>query len=148
MLWLLIAAWAASIAVGDWRHRRIPNALTFSAAAVALVWLVARGQTLLGGSPADAALGFGVALALTLPGYALGKLGAGDVKFLAAFGLMSDAASVLIALAVGSLIAVLAGLVWGRLALAGWVRPAAGRRYLPMGTFWALGIGCALALQL
>ena len=69
--------------VCDLRTRRLPNALTFGAAGVALAVHGA-----VGGWPelAHAALGWGVGLALFLPLYALGGMGAGDVKLLGAIG--------------------------------------------------------------
>lgn len=69
--------------VTDVRTRKIPNVLTFGAAAGALVFhLVA------GGLPALAlsAAGWLVGLALFLPFFLLKGMGAGDVKLLAALG--------------------------------------------------------------
>lgn len=82
-------SWAAALALGvaacvwDLRTRRIPNALTFGAAAAALVvrLLVAGPWGL-----ADGAAGWLTGAALLLPFYALGGLGGGDVKLLAAIG--------------------------------------------------------------
>jgi prepilin peptidase CpaA len=69
--------------VFDLYSRRIPNALTFGAAAVALVVAAALG----GLSGASSSLtGLGVGLAVWLPIYALGGMGAGDVKLMAAIG--------------------------------------------------------------
>jgi prepilin peptidase CpaA len=69
--------------VFDLRSQRIPNALTFGAAAAALlVAAVGGGMPALGWSLAGWLLG----LALFLPIYALGGMGAGDVKLLAAIG--------------------------------------------------------------
>ena len=69
--------------VCDLRTRRLPNALTFGAAGVALAVHGAVGGWL---ELAQAALGWGVGLALFLPLYALGGMGAGDVKLLGAIG--------------------------------------------------------------
>jgi prepilin peptidase CpaA len=74
---------AAIACVIDLRTRRIPNALTFGAAAVALVF---RGMTAGAGGAADAAAGWLVGFALLVVPYALGGMGAGDVKLLAALG--------------------------------------------------------------
>ena len=69
--------------VFDLYSRRIPNALTFGAAAVALVVAAALG----GASGAWSSLrGLGIGLAIWLPIYALGGMGAGDVKLMAAIG--------------------------------------------------------------
>jgi prepilin peptidase CpaA len=67
----------------DVRWRRIPNALTFGAAAGALVFHTA----LAGFSGLQAALlGWIVGTALFLPFFLLGGMGGGDVKLLAALG--------------------------------------------------------------
>jgi prepilin peptidase CpaA len=67
----------------DLHRQRIPNALTFGAAALALLAaLVTGGFPALGASAA----GWIVGVALFLPVYALGGMGAGDVKLLAAIG--------------------------------------------------------------
>ncbi len=77
---LTVAAAAAAI---DVVTRRIPNPLTFGAALAALLY-----HTIDGGLP-----GFGLALggwcigaALFLPFFALGGMGAGDVKLVGAIG--------------------------------------------------------------
>jgi len=74
----------ASIAcVTDVRTRRIPNALTFGAAASAVVFHTA----LTGREGLILALGgWGVGLLLFLPFFLLGGMGGGDVKLLAALG--------------------------------------------------------------
>jgi prepilin peptidase CpaA len=65
----------------DLRSRRIPNLLTFGAAAAACVFAVLTG----GWSALGWALaGWGVGAALFFPFFALGGMGAGDVKLLAA----------------------------------------------------------------
>jgi prepilin peptidase CpaA len=67
----------------DLRTRRIPNALTFSAATAAVVFHgIDRGLPGVGHSVA----GFAVGLVLFLPLFALRGLGGGDVKLLAALG--------------------------------------------------------------
>lgn len=76
----LAGAWAV---VSDFKHRRISNYVTFGAAAVGLVI-----RTLAGGGPALLAgtEGWLVGLALLFAPFALGWMGAADVKLLAAFG--------------------------------------------------------------
>jgi prepilin peptidase CpaA len=67
----------------DFRTRRIPNALTLPAATIAVVVHgVAHGMSGVGASLG----GFGLGILLFLPGFALGGMGGGDVKLLAAFG--------------------------------------------------------------
>jgi len=74
----------AAIACGiDLRTRRIPNALTVGGAAAALVYRLATGGS---AGALDAVEGWFVGLALLLVPYALGGMGAGDVKLLAALG--------------------------------------------------------------
>lgn len=67
----------------DFRTRRIPNVLTFSAAVAGIVL-----QTLAFGLDGvlSAVSGLGVGLAIFLPGYLLWGMGAGDVKLAAAIG--------------------------------------------------------------
>jgi len=67
----------------DLRSRRIPNVLTFGAALLALA-----AHLLFGGTAGVAvgAEGWLLGLALFFPMFALGGLGAGDVKLLGAFG--------------------------------------------------------------
>jgi len=67
----------------DLRTRRIPNALTFGGIAVALVFYLATG----GISAFGLSLaGFATGLAIFFPIFALGGMGAGDVKLLACLG--------------------------------------------------------------
>ena len=80
------AVLAATIAlVADWVRRRIPNWLTFGAFGVGIV-----GNLWLGGlaGVALALAGGALGLALFLPFYAIQKMGAGDVKLMAALGAM------------------------------------------------------------
>jgi len=74
---------AAVACIADWRSRRIPNALTLSAALAAVAC-----QALIGGTAAAAtsASGWLIGVALFFPFFALGGLGAGDVKLLGAIG--------------------------------------------------------------
>jgi prepilin peptidase CpaA len=69
--------------VCDIRTRRVPNALTFSAAGLGVAY-----AALSGGWPAvsDSLAGLLVGLALFLPIFALGGMGAGDVKLLGTIG--------------------------------------------------------------
>ena len=69
--------------VTDLRTRRIPNVLTFGAAALALAF-----HGMVGGVAGlqSAALGWLAGLAMFLPFFLLGGMGGGDVKLLAALG--------------------------------------------------------------
>jgi prepilin peptidase CpaA len=80
---IAVLALGAAAAGIDARTRRIPNALTFGATAVALVFALAtRGASGMGWSAA----GWIVGLLVFLPLFALRAMGGGDVKLLAAFG--------------------------------------------------------------
>lgn len=80
--WVALAV-GLTASVTDLRHRRIPNALTFGAAAVALGFHAATGG--LSGAGISVA-GWAAGVALFFPLFALGGMGAGDVKLLAALG--------------------------------------------------------------
>jgi prepilin peptidase CpaA len=86
LLWaiqtLCLGALLAAAAWSDWRTRRIPNALTLAGAAAAIALHLAAG----GGAVLQGLQGFGLALAVGVPLFALGALGGGDVKLLAAVG--------------------------------------------------------------
>ena len=78
---VIVLSVAAVAAICDVRTRRIPNMLTFGAAAAALAAGAAQG----GASGALQALaGWALGAALFFPIFALGGMGAGDVKLLAA----------------------------------------------------------------
>ncbi|MFJ3467272.1 prepilin peptidase [Pseudomonas sp. NPDC090201] len=87
LLFLLI--WFAVCADQDARSRRVSNWLTFGGALFALIYLLSTGTSWLGVPMAQTGWGVAVALLLTLPGYALNRLGAGDVKLLVALALAS-----------------------------------------------------------
>ena len=72
---------AAVAVVWDIRTRRIPNVLTFGAAGAALVYALATGGT---SGLGLAAAGWFAGALLFFPFFALGGMGAGDVKLLAA----------------------------------------------------------------
>lgn len=73
----------AAACVYDLRSRRIPNALTLGGAAAAVAF-----HTVAGGPPGLGMSlgGWAVGAALFFPVFALGGMGAGDVKLLACFG--------------------------------------------------------------
>ena len=77
------AVLAAVACLADLGWRRIPNVVTFGGAALALVTAAATGGVSAFGLAAG---GWLVGLLLFLPLFALGGLGAGDVKLLAALG--------------------------------------------------------------
>ncbi|WPN53319.1 prepilin peptidase [Pseudomonas sp. P9_2] len=87
---VVILLWLGLCALQDMRQRQIANTLTLGVGLLALIYLLWTGSTWLGAPRSDGGLALVLALALTLPGYALGRFGAGDVKLLAALGLASN----------------------------------------------------------
>lgn len=80
--------WALLIAVVDWRWRKVPNSLLLALLLPALLVLVLNGQGLQSAGWGSSLFGMGIALGLTLPGYLVSRLGAGDVKLAAVMGLV------------------------------------------------------------
>ncbi|WPG35681.1 A24 family peptidase [Variovorax sp. EBFNA2] len=82
---LVLLALLATAAFNDWRFYRIPNWLTFGGAFFAIVY-----GTMAARTPSSGALsafgGLAVGFAAMLPFYALGIMGAGDVKLMAMTG--------------------------------------------------------------
>lgn len=103
-----LGAWAAAVAATDLRYRRVPNALLLVLLLPALAVLIYAGRGPLDASPLQSLIGFTIATLALLPGYALGQLGAGDVKFAACLGLLLGAAAAFEMVLVG---ATLLGLV-------------------------------------
>lgn len=87
--------WFAVCADQDARRRRVSNVLTLGAGLLVLVYLLINGNSWLGAPMPQAGWALLLTLVLTLPGYALGRLGAGDVKLLVALALASDQPHVL-----------------------------------------------------
>ncbi|MBK5340520.1 prepilin peptidase [Pseudomonas sp. TH49] len=108
MLSFTLLVWLAMCAAFDARQRRIPNVLTLGASALALGYLLWTGNTWLGADAGQGGWAFLIALVLTLPGYFMGRMGAGDVKLMTALGLATDGLFIL-----GAFIgAGLASLIW------------------------------------
>lgn len=157
--WLLLA-WLSGVAWSDWRSRRIPNLMSLGAWLVGLAVILLTGHSLLGAPASSALLAAGSALLVTLPGYLSKHLGAGDVKFLVATGLLSSWPLTLICFTVGALIGATAGLLsthrqlllWAlppslrgpQSRLATWASRSTPARHIPMGTCWAIGFVVAL----
>lgn len=82
---LFFVAWALVVAVCDCRNRRIPNSLVVTGLVAAFVCAsLFRGPFDV--TAAQAALGFAVGLAALMPFFALGVMGAADVKVFAVLG--------------------------------------------------------------
>ncbi len=82
----MVAVWAAAIALWDLRYRRVPNWMLLPALLLLIASFGISGQTPFGASWQSSLIGAVLALMLCLPGYALHKLGAGDVKMAAILG--------------------------------------------------------------
>jgi len=154
---LALCSWAALAAWVDWRSRRLPNVLTLGAVFLALLSLLWFGKSWTGAPASTAYAGFGVALLLTLPGYVFGKLGAGDVKLLAAMGLLSSTSALLTTFVIGALVGLVmafwpAAISRMRDALAvmlrqeAWVstRTMPRGKHIPYGSALACGFVCAI----
>jgi prepilin peptidase CpaA len=81
----IFAVWAAVVAVCDCRSRRVSNALIVAGLAAALT-CAALGHNSFGISLPQAALGALVGLCALLPFFALGVMGAADVKVFGVLG--------------------------------------------------------------
>ena len=88
MTWGAIALLAVAVVAGTWdlRRGRIPNAVTYSAAAAGL--LISAIESGAAGLAAGV-LGAGAALAVGLPLFLWGGMGGGDVKLFAAVGALA-----------------------------------------------------------
>ncbi|MGE5610656.1 MAG: prepilin peptidase [Bacillota bacterium] len=104
------------VAVVDLRHRRIPNTLTLAIAVTGLMQSFTAAATV---SPSQSFLGLLTGLALTLVLFALGAIGGGDVKLIAAAGTWTGPQfvfQIFLAAAIVGMIIVLAQAAWqGRL---------------------------------
>ncbi len=122
---LVLLIWLAVCAAQDARQRRIANALTLGVGTLALVYLVYFGTTWMGAEAGQGGWACLVALAFTLPGYFMGRMGAGDVKLMTALGLATDGTSLLgIFIGAGA-----ASLIWILLAPRVWLYMSQGLRH-------------------
>ncbi|MFP5428742.1 MAG: prepilin peptidase [Gammaproteobacteria bacterium] len=87
---IVLLMWLALCTEQDVRERQISNTLTLGAAACALAWLFATGHSWIGAEASDAGWALAIVMLLTLPGYMLGRFGAGDVKLLGALALATS----------------------------------------------------------
>lgn len=92
---LFLLMWLVVCADQDARSRTVSNALTLGGTLFFLTYLLINGTSWLGAPAPDAWWALLLALVMTLPGYALNRLGAGDVKLLVALALGSDYAHLL-----------------------------------------------------
>lgn len=106
----MLTVWACAVAWMDLRHRRIPNVLSLGGWVIGVLHLLIVGHSPLGASASSSWLAAGLALLVTLPGYMLRQLGAGDVKFLVALGLLTSWPLTLNSFAIGALLGAAVGL--------------------------------------
>jgi prepilin peptidase CpaA len=103
---VVLAALLAAATWTDIRSNRIPNALVLTGTIVGIAFSLASG----GIGLKEMALGFATGFALLLPFYALGIMGAGDVKLLAMAGAFLGINAIALAgvatLAVGGILAI------------------------------------------
>jgi prepilin peptidase CpaA len=121
---LILLTWLALCAVQDARQRRISNYLTFGAGASALGYLLSTGTTWLGAPAQEGGWACLIALGLTLPGFFMGRMGAGDVKLMTAMALATNGLFILCAF-IG---AGVASLLWWLLAPRVWLYMGQGLR--------------------
>lgn len=132
-------AWALVAGIEDIRHRRIPNALTYGAMLAGVAsWLIS-GSAPLGTGGISVLYGAGVGFLFTIPGYLVGKLGAGDVKLLLAVAFLGGFPAVLTSFVVGALAAGAGAVAWLTLGPRMGRPMAVGGRQLPFGAALALG---------
>ncbi|MCY1418901.1 Type IV leader peptidase family protein [compost metagenome] len=91
----VLLIWLTLCAAQDARERHIANRLTLGVGALALAYLLYSGTTWIGASAEQGGWAALLALVFTLPGYAMRRLGAGDVKLMTALGLATDGRHVL-----------------------------------------------------
>jgi prepilin peptidase CpaA len=148
----ILLTWLALCAVQDARQRRISNYLTFGAGASALVYLLSTGTTWLGAPAQEGGWACLIALGLTLPGFFMGRMGAGDVKLMTAMALATNGLFILCAF-IGAGVAsllwwLLAPRVWlhmgqGLRAQLGYLQPEASKK-LPFAPFVLAGVLLAM----
>ncbi|MEB0046880.1 MULTISPECIES: A24 family peptidase [unclassified Pseudomonas] len=86
----VLLIWLTLCAAQDAREQHISNGLTLGGAALALGYLLWTGNTWLGAEAQQGGWAFLLALAFTLPGYAMRRMVAGDVKLMTALALATD----------------------------------------------------------
>lgn len=108
--WLFFILWSLLLVAADWRHRRVPNVLVVAGASFQGLWAGAAALKVGWHYPpmwtgwGMALLGFAMAL-LFVPLWMRRSMGAGDVKVIAAYGLMLGPRGLLAVLMIGSLLA-------------------------------------------
>jgi prepilin peptidase CpaA len=99
---VVAVAWCGVAIACDARVRRIPNVLTIGAATASGLCFAVLGQGPLGGPWLPSAMAGGAVGFVAFSMFAAGRLGAGDVKFMAALPLVGGPARASIAFLLGS----------------------------------------------
>jgi prepilin peptidase CpaA len=102
---VVLLAWAAALAVLDWRQRRLPNQLLLSGLIIGGIHVTAYGTMPYGTSLLDGATTAPLAIALLWPLYRMGWMGAGDVKLCATIGWLGGYQTLASVFLIGSVIA-------------------------------------------
>ncbi len=134
---LVVLVWALGLAFWDGRYRRLPNLATWGAMAVGVFWIILMGRGFLGGTASAAFLGLLLGFFVLLPAYAFRLVGAGDVKFLMAIGMLGGATLVVQSYLLGMAFALVP-------ALFVWVRTQQKPRKVPLGL--GFGLACAVCV--
>ncbi|MBF8723725.1 MULTISPECIES: prepilin peptidase [Pseudomonas] len=87
---IVLLMWLALCTEQDLRERQLSNTLTLGVAACALAWLFGTGHSWIGADASEAGWALAIVMLLTLPGYMLGRFGAGDVKLMGALALATS----------------------------------------------------------
>jgi len=108
----MLALWTL-VGLSDLVARRVPNALLLSAMALQVILLLAGHRPMTASSETwgVAITGFVLAFAVFVPVWRIGKMGAGDVKFLAVLGLSLGPIGLVASWLVASVLAGVHGLV-------------------------------------
>ena len=86
---LALALWASVCGYQDIKRLRVSNWLILGGFLISFVYLYVKESSLTGATVNMAMTALFIGVCLSLPGYLLGRLGAADVKYLAALGLAS-----------------------------------------------------------
>lgn len=102
---LALGIWAGGLVYEDWRWRRLPNALLLCGFLLGAVHWLAFGLMPFGCALTEGLLAALFGLALFLPFYAAGWMGAGDVKLLAVIGWLGGLNVLFVVILFGSVLA-------------------------------------------
>lgn len=83
---LALALWASVCGYQDIKRLRVSNWLILGGFLISFVYLYVKESSLTGATVNMAMTALFIGVCLSLPGYLLGRLGAADVKYLAALG--------------------------------------------------------------